>query len=195
MRKRRMHEPFVWHSAAPRRYAPKVLLGFLCMICASAGYLAGRSTVYPDARALSAILLDDAMAGRNTSHSPTTATGATGLQSSASRDIDSGSLPQTAAARSALTGVVLLNPNADSKPKESGRQLVPPAETSDSEHESKAVGRRGKTKRLVRHAPPRTVTRREPSSVAERLSSPSASMSRRDATYRDYRELRESMLR
>lgn len=189
MPKRRTHDPFVWHSAVPRRYAPGMLMGALCVVFAGVGYWAGSSAVRPQSKTVSTILSEGETAAPKSSELLATASnGATGPQSNA---IASGSPSQTIAPQANPTGVVLLNPKANIKPKETERQSL----HSASESVSRAFGSGRTKKRELARTPLRAATRLEPSAEAKHLPTHNAPMHRRANTYRDYRALRESMLR
>lgn len=194
MAKRQTHDPFVWHSAVPRRYAPGMLMGALCVLCAGVGYWAGSSAVRPQSTTVSTSLSEGETAAHKSSEwSSTASSGASSPQSSA---VASGSPLQTIApqGKGNPTGVVLLNPNANTKPKEIERQSLHSA-TSAPKPVSKALGSGRPKKEELARTPLRAGTRLETSSEAKHLPTHNALMHRRDNTYRDYRELRESMLR
>jgi hypothetical protein len=184
---RRPQEPFVWRSAS-RPYATRAwLIVALCVVCGSAGYMAGRSAVHPDPRAAAAVVPE----------SPTIARKTTEALSPADREAET--THQTTSPSSQITAsatdkprVVILNPNvsneeSEERPALSGKTSVKPAARESGRKQKIAVPRRASS----------SVGRHDLSGVRSpsRPAPHNAWAPRRDNTFRNYQDLRESMLR
>ena len=203
---RRTHEPFTWHSADPRSNGRRHLfVALLCVSCGSAGYLAGRSGVDPD-RVPAKIRTTS-----QTTVAPANSKAVSEVPSKLDRAVtetgtttDNRSTPlQTIASKTDVPHVVLLNPNSTSKAELSEHKSGPSAATTDSQQVNSPISAEPmRKKQKVFHS------RRQDRSLAEeeralndraapRRLPPRNALSTRhdDNAYRDYRDLREFILR
>ena len=203
MAAKRTHEPFTWHSAVPQPHGTRALfVALLCVLCGSAGYLAGRSEVDPD-RVPTTI--------RTTS--PTTAPVSSKAVSQAPIELDRAA-PETATfpdnrsplqattSKTDVPHVVLLNPNSANKAELGEHKSQPSAATVDSQQVNRPISAepmRKKQKVIHSRRQDRSLAEAERAlndgSVPRRVPPRNALSSRHDNAYRDYRDLREVMLR
>ena len=205
MAARRTHEPFTWHSADPQSYGKRLMfVALLCVLCGSAGYLAGRSGVDPD-RVPAKIRTTS-----QTTVAPASSNAVSEVPSKLDRSAteavpttDNRSSFQTIASKTDVPPVVLLNPNSTNKAELSEHKSGPSAATIDSQRVNTPTSAEPmRKKQKVFHS------RRQDRSLAEkgralndgsapRRVPPRNALSTRhdDNAYRDYRDLREFMLR
>jgi hypothetical protein len=190
---RRDQEPFIWHGAAPRTSGLRgFLAAALCVVCASAGYYAGRSAVDPGQKATPTQTQEMVSLNGDELGRP--------AQSTNTAPEDSSVQPKAPAAD--VPRVVLLNPNAT----ENVRDV-------EGEHNLHAIGQAAVSQPVPKRAaaapfrkkPKAPLSRGRQRSVAgadNALRGPfparaprNTLASKQDSEYRDYRDLRAFMLR
>ena len=204
MAAKRTHEPFTWRSAVPRPYGTRALfVALLCVLCGSAGYLAGRSGVDPDrvpakirTTSQTTVAPASSKAGSEAHIKLNRAAAEIGTSP------DNRSPLQATASKTDVPHVVLLNPSSADKTKLGEHKSEPSAATVDSQQVNRPISAEPMQKKQKVPHPRR---QDKPLAEADRLSNEgsvvrrvpprSALSSRHDNAYRDYRDLREFMLR
>ena len=204
---RQTAEPFTWQSSASHNRTRTTYVAVLCALFAAGGYFLGRTVAAPDAKSLDRTANETAH--RTAATAPhvkarenTTAT--VGTDQSTSAETPSRPIAQPSATPD-RPPVVLLNPNTAQRSEKVGRASAGPV-AAQEEPDDRSAGRIAKPaqekKSVITKKPNRPVDKDSARSYADhpRVAVPRPSLANDDfryepRRYRDYRDLRGSMLR
>ena len=200
---RQTAEPFTWQSSASHNRTRTTYVAVLCALFAAGGYFLGRTVAAPDAKSL------DRTANETAHRTAATAphvkarenTMATvGTDQSTSAETPSRPITQPSATPD-RPPVVLLNPNTAQRSGKVGRASAGPV-PGQEEPDDRSAGRKEKPAKEKKSVITKKPNRPVDESYADhpRLAVPRPSLANDDfryepRRYRDYRDLRGSMLR